>query len=352
MAEKNKTVITAADSISKLSLCITNLSDTMNSDAMKNGSSKNAGIFNLMDSLESKSNSSKSKIAEFTTVINSFVESMSKISGITFSESSKDAISSLSEAISSFIENLPENSADIKNIMTDISMGIASLIKAQSDADSDDMEEGKKSGLNKLGDDIYNFIEKINNAKGLKGFKQFNVEFNKYVKAVNQVDVRKINSLYNLAWTCNELSKRLGSLDKFTKTLANEITKVLTELTKQLNIATQAIDKTEKIQKERHDKIEESAKKIKELLDKEMRVQIVAPEPTETTSESIDSSSGSSVSGASGDTSGSGSVSTVSSSTPTTTSTPAPSSSSSGGASLQQIEQALTNILKKAKLLK
>ena len=76
---------------------------------------------------------------------------------------------------------------------------------------------------------ISNFIEKINNTTGLDGFKKFNVEFNKYVKAVNQVDITKLNSLYNLAWTCNELSKRLGSLDKFTKTLANEIAKVLTE---------------------------------------------------------------------------------------------------------------------------
>ena len=203
---------------------------------------------------------------------------------------------------------------------------------------------------------ISNFIEKINNTTGLDGFKKFNVEFNKYVKAVNQVDITKLNSLYNLAWTCNELSKRLGSLDKFTKTLANEIAKVLTELTKQLSIATQAIDKTEKIQKERHNKIEESAKKIKELLDKEMKVQIVAPEPTQTTSDSIDSSTGGSMPAGASDTSSSGSVSTVSSSNSSSgssgSSNSSSGSSSPAGASLQQIEQALTNILKKAKLLK
>lgn len=203
---------------------------------------------------------------------------------------------------------------------------------------------------------ISNFIEKINNTTGLDGFKKFNVEFNKYVKAVNQVDITKLNSLYNLAWTCNELSKRLGSLDKFTKTLANEIAKVLTELTKQLSIATQAIDKTEKLQKERHNKIEESAKKIKELLDKEMKVQIIAPEPSETTSDSIDSSAGGSMPAGASDTSSSGSVSTVSSSSSSSgssgSSNSSSGSSSPAGASLQQIEQALTNILKKAKLLK
>ena len=247
------------------------------------------------------------------------------------------------------IVNFILNIAVTKNIINNISVSIENLStsigKLNTMMDSKVLKDSQ----------ISNFIDKINNTKGLDGFKKFNVEFNKYIKAINQVDIKKLNSLYNLAWTCNELSKRLGSLDKFTKTLANEIAKVLTELTKQLSIATKAIDKTEKLQKDRHTKIEESAKKIKELLDKEMKVQIVAPEPSETTADSIDSSTGGSMPAGTSDTSNGGSISTVSSTSSSggsSSSTSGGGNSSPAGVSLQQIEQALTNILKKAKLLK
>ena len=96
----------------------------------------------------------------------------------------------------------------------------------------------------------------------------------KYVKAINQIDIKKINSLRDLVESMNYLGYKFGNLDKFTEVLAKQMTSVLKKLSDELALASKTIKEAEKLQKQRESSIKRSIDNVKGLLGQTMKVEI------------------------------------------------------------------------------
>ena len=70
----------------------------------------------------------------------------------------------------------------------------------------------------------------------------------------------------------NKLSKNLGNIDKFTEVLAKKLSETLKELTDNINTAEKTIAKADEMQKKRAEAIDESIKKVNEIMDKPLRI--------------------------------------------------------------------------------
>ena len=105
-------------------------------------------------------------------------------------------------------------------------------------------------------------------------FSQHEQILSKYVKSINTIDIKKVNSLTNLINSMNILAFKMGNIDKLTKVLADQISTVLKKLTEQLAIAAQTIKDAEKLQKFRENSIRKSINEISNLLAQTMKVEI------------------------------------------------------------------------------
>lgn len=93
-----------------------------------------------------------------------------------------------------------------------------------------------------------------------------------FTKAVNNVDLSKAASMTRMVQAIDQMASKLGGLDNLTHTIAEELCVVLEHLTNQLKQSAYTIDKAEKIQKDRHKKIQESIYKINSLLNNPVNV--------------------------------------------------------------------------------
>lgn len=93
-----------------------------------------------------------------------------------------------------------------------------------------------------------------------------------FTNSINSLDSTKTSKMIELISTINKMAENIHGLDKFTKTLANDLAVVLSHLTEQLKQSATTIDKAEKIQKLRHEKIEQSIKKVNTMLNNPVQV--------------------------------------------------------------------------------
>lgn len=93
-----------------------------------------------------------------------------------------------------------------------------------------------------------------------------------FTKAVNNVDLSKAASMTRMVQAIDQMASKLGGLDNLTHTIAEELCVVLEHLTNQLKQSAYTIDKAEKIQKDRHKKIQDSIYKINTLLNNPVNV--------------------------------------------------------------------------------
>lgn len=105
-------------------------------------------------------------------------------------------------------------------------------------------------------------------------FEQHGKVLNKYVQTVNSLNISKIDRLIKMTTAMTLLANKIGNIDKFTEVLAEEISVVLTKLTKELKTAKETIDKSEKIQKKRHEMIESSIKQVKSIMNDPLKIEI------------------------------------------------------------------------------
>ena len=96
----------------------------------------------------------------------------------------------------------------------------------------------------------------------------------RYVKAINKIDLSRIISLNNLGITLNTLATKMGNLDKLTESLANKLAVVLNRLVAELKHAEKTIDNAKKLQEKRHKLIKEATDEVKSIMNQKMLVEI------------------------------------------------------------------------------
>ena len=96
----------------------------------------------------------------------------------------------------------------------------------------------------------------------------------KYVQAVNSIDLSKVHSLTNLAEAVTELGNKIGNIDNFTNVLATKIATVLTKLTSQIKEAENVIKDADKLHKKREELIKRSVGEVTKLMQQDMTVTI------------------------------------------------------------------------------
>ena len=110
------------------------------------------------------------------------------------------------------------------------------------------------------------------NIKDPEKFTQQTRDISLFTKAVNNVDLSKAASMTRMVQAIDQMASKLGGLDNLTHAITEELCTVLEYLTKQLKQSAYTIDKAEKIQKERHKKIQDSIYKINTLLNNPVNV--------------------------------------------------------------------------------
>lgn len=108
--------------------------------------------------------------------------------------------------------------------------------------------------------------------KNPERFTQQTRDIQLFTKAVNNVNLSKAASMTRMVQAIDQMASKLGGLDNLTHTIAEELCVVLEHLTKQLKQSAFTINKAEKIQKDRHKKIQESIYKINSLLNNPVNV--------------------------------------------------------------------------------
>jgi len=135
-------------------------------------------------------------------------------------------------------------------------------------------KEAGEEGYNVLRDGIlklYSATQQIEN-NGL--FKQHADTLNKYIQTINSVELGKLSMMKGFVDAMNQLSARLGNLDKLTDAIANKLSAVLYELVNQLTKADTSINNAHQLQEKRKKLIEESVSKIENLMSQHMIVEI------------------------------------------------------------------------------
>ena len=129
-------------------------------------------------------------------------------------------------------------------------------------------------GYNVLRDGILQVYLATSSIFNVTNFKNHTDDLERYVEAINNIDLSRINSLKNLVDSLNTLSVRLGNLDKLTEVMSNKLSAVLLELVNQLRMADHSIKNAHELQERRKKLIEESIDKVKTLMANPMIVEI------------------------------------------------------------------------------
>ena len=170
---------------------------------------------------------------------------------------------------------------------------------------------------------INSVIEKISQ-DSLDKFHKQTEDITNFTKAINSVDLAKVNSLTDLTDSLNQLAANMGNLDGLTEAIAVKLAAVLDKLTAELRVTKDTFATAERIQKQRNEFVNKAIARVENTMKNPLVVRVGLEETEE--------NSTSTTSGNNKDrgTSGGGGGSTVTSpgnpvglQTPESTSTPA-----------------------------
>ena len=130
----------------------------------------------------------------------------------------------------------------------------------------------KANNLNTSIDNIYQSLSKQQDKS--KAFKSNTNALQTYIKAINGVDLKKVNSLSSLVDGLNKLSGQLGNLDRLTEVIANDLAEVLKDLVESLTEAKNTITDAHKLQETRAEQIDKAINKVKNLMNAPLNVNI------------------------------------------------------------------------------
>lgn len=132
--------------------------------------------------------------------------------------------------------------------------------------------------LNKSMNTIYETFKKQKDVSA--NIKNNTNQLSNYIKAINTIQVSKVDSLTNLVRELNIFSDRMGNLDKLTEAIAEKLSVVLANLVEKLEESKKTIETAETIQTKRHKLIDDSIKKVKEIMENPINV-LVSSDTTE-----------------------------------------------------------------------
>ena len=221
-----------------------------------------------------------------------------------------------------------------------------------------DTDEEYAEKYNILRDGINAIYAATSTIQESEKFENHTKTLEKYVQAVNSIQISKVHSLTNLAEAVTELGDKIGNIDNFTNVLAHRLSNVLIKLTAQIKEAEAVIKNADTLHKKREELIKKSVINITELMKQEMTVNIKKEEESTDLVTSPDSGDTTSTTDTSTSPS-TGSSSTPSTTTPDTTTTKpqsksrekSGSSSSIMNSKIDQIDKNITNIWNKVKKL-
>ena len=131
----------------------------------------------------------------------------------------------------------------------------------------------------KNNDSLQNIIRSINDViketPDLTAFDKETKLVETYVKTVNSINTSKVDRLTGLANALTTMSTKLGSLEGLTDVLANKVAIVLSHLSDQLAASATVIKTAEKIQQNRHAKITDAMKQLKQMMNVPLNVSVV-----------------------------------------------------------------------------
>jgi len=160
-------------------------------------------------------------------------------------------------------------------------------------------DETGMSGYNIIVTGLDGLITKIATIPKEDNFKTHVELLERYVKAINKIDLSKIISLNNLGVTLNTLATKMGNLDKLTEALADKLSTVLDKLVAELKHAEKTIKDADTLQKRRHELIKKATDEVKSIMNQKMLVEIKQVQD-ETSASEEGGGGGSSESGESG----------------------------------------------------
>lgn len=135
-------------------------------------------------------------------------------------------------------------------------------------------DETGMGGYNVMITGLDGLITKIATIPKEDNFKTHVELLERYVQAINKIDLSRIISLNNLGITLNTLATKMGNLDKLTESLANKLAIVLNRLVAELKHAEKTIDNAKKLQEKRHELIKKATDEVKSIMNQKMLVEI------------------------------------------------------------------------------
>ena len=145
-------------------------------------------------------------------------------------------------------------------------------------------KEAGEEGYNVLRDGILKIYAATQQIEDNKVFSQHVKKLKDYVEAINSIKLNNLGGLKGLVDSMNELSQRLGNLDNLTDAIGNKLSQVLYELVLQLRKAEATINNAHELQEKRKKLMDESIKKIHNIMDHHMIVEITQQKDDDTSS--------------------------------------------------------------------
>lgn len=164
----------------------------------------------------------------------------------------------------------------LRDIFTQLTtLSFYELYKKSEEENIIDQETGKSS-LEILVECISNLNEELRNTDKDVITKLSNETntLDKFVKAVNKIDLRKVDALHNLMESIALLAEKIGGFDKLVDAIDGDFKNVLDELAEKIEAANSTIREAKKFEEEKKKDLEDNMKDLKALMGKAITVNV------------------------------------------------------------------------------
>ena len=165
------------------------------------------------------------------------------------------------------IKSLAKIGKDSKETSGKISLALPSIdalemiIKANEHA-----KEAGEEGYNVLRDGILKIYGATSQIVENDVFRKHVYDLKRYIESINSIKLNNLIKLKDFVDSMNELSQRLGNLDKLTDAVGNKLSAVLYELVVQLRLAEATIKNAHTLQDKRKKLMDASMQKIEKIM--------------------------------------------------------------------------------------
>lgn len=186
--------------------------------------------------------------------------------------------------------NLFKNENDTEKANSNIIQNISTLhdIVEKLTKTANSVKQIKGDEFNNIGlalDNLNGYVKTINN-NALTNYAKEVETTEKFVKAIGSIKLNNTMALTKLLEQMVKLSEHMGDLDKFTKVLSEQLASTLTQLTKQIRDAQRTIKDADRIQRQRHELIDNSIAKVQKMMESTLQVNVTSTSSgAETTTE-------------------------------------------------------------------